>query len=83
MTLPDERYRAVIYAEKFLQELLDPKKTPRVPKEIRQRAYSILRHYPGKYYMDVAATKVPSVFQTRDEIDPVSMLIYDYEEKKK
>lgn len=32
-------------------DLLDPKKTPRVPKEVRQRAASCLRHYPSRYNM--------------------------------
>jgi hypothetical protein len=40
MTMPDERYRAVVHAEQFLKDLLDPRKTPRVPKNVRQRAYN-------------------------------------------
>lgn len=83
MTLPDERYRAVKWTEQFLQDLLDPKKTPRVPKAVRQRAYSCLRHYPGGYYLDVLATKCPSILETKNPIDDVTMLIYDYEAKKK
>ena len=82
MTLPDERYRAVINTEKFLQDLLDPKKTPRVPKDIRKQAYWCLRHYPSKYHMDIVGTTTPSVFESRDNLDDVSMLIYGYEEKK-
>ena len=82
MTLPDERYRAIKYTEQFLTDLLDPKKPPRVPKEIRQRAYSCLRHYPGGYYLDVLATKSPSILETPNPIDDVSMLIHDYEVKK-
>lgn len=82
MTMPDERYRAVVYTEQFLMELLDPRKTPRVPKDIRQRARSLLRHYPSQWDMDRAATKSPEVFETRNEIDALSELIYDYEGKK-
>jgi hypothetical protein len=82
MTLPDERYRAIKYTEQFLTDLLDPKKTPRVPKDIRQRAYSCLRHYPGGYYLDVLATRSPSILETPNPIDDVSMLIHDYEVKK-
>jgi hypothetical protein len=62
MTLPYERYRAVQYAREFLQDLLDPKKTPKVPREIRQRALSVLRHYPYKYDMENAAQEAPDVF---------------------
>jgi len=47
MTLPDERYRALLAAERFLVELLNPKATPRVPRHLRERAMHILRHYPG------------------------------------
>lgn len=83
MTLPYERYNAIKWTEKFLQELLDPKQTPRVPRAIRQRAYSLLRHYPGGYNLDVLATKCPSVLETPNPIDDLSMMIYDYEEKKK
>ena len=82
MTLPYERYNAVTRTEQFLKDLMDPKKTPRVPKEVREQAYYCLRHYPSKYNMDVAATRTPSVFETPNPIDDVSMLIYDYEAKK-
>jgi len=41
---------------------MDPKKTPRVPKEIRKEAYRCLKHYPGKYYMEQAAEQAPGVF---------------------
>lgn len=54
MTLPHERYRSVNQTREFLYELLDPKKTPRVPKAIRQQARHCLRHYPGAYDMERA-----------------------------
>lgn len=46
MTLPEERILAIHETRKFLQSLLDPKLTPRVPGPIRKRAYWLLRHYP-------------------------------------
>jgi hypothetical protein len=49
MTTPDERYKALKLAKSFLNDLIDPKKTPRVPKGIRKRAYWVLRHYPHEY----------------------------------
>ncbi len=52
MTLPDERYRAVLMAERLLKDLCDRSKTPRVPREIRDRARSVLRHYPGEWDME-------------------------------
>ena len=49
MTIPVERYRALRMADEFLTSLLDPKKTPRVPKDIRRQAAVVLRHYPTRY----------------------------------
>jgi len=46
MTLPYERTRSAQETEKFLYDLLDPKKTPKVPKAVRDRASACLRHYP-------------------------------------
>ena len=61
VTLPDERYRALVWAEKFLEDLMDPAKTPRVPKNIRAQARSVLRHYPGAYYIDQMARRSPDI----------------------
>jgi hypothetical protein len=61
MTLPDERYRAIKWAEQFLKDLMDSSKTPRVPKQIRQQARSILRHYPGEYYLEQLARARPDI----------------------
>ena len=83
MTLPCERYNAIKYTEKFLMDLCDPKKTPRVPKEVRDMARGCLRHYPGQYHLDLMATKCPDVIETRNPMDDLSMLIHDYEAKKK
>jgi len=65
MTLPDERYRAVAYTRDFLSDLLDPKKTPKVPRAIRQRAYRCLRHYPWDLYMEQTAEKVPEIWSKK------------------
>jgi hypothetical protein len=62
MTLPDERYRAVLAAESLLVDLCDPKKTPRVPRSVRVRAAQVLRHYPRRYELNCAAQLAPSVF---------------------
>ena len=61
VTLPDERYRALKWAESFMQDLLDPQKTPRVPKRIRAQARAVLRHYPGTYYIDQMARRSPEI----------------------
>lgn len=51
MTLPVERTNAVLNVERFLIDLRDPKKYPRVPKAVREEASRLLRHYPSKYNM--------------------------------
>lgn len=80
MTLPDERYRAVLQTEKFLQELLDPKKTPSVPKTIRDRARFCLRHFPTSYDMYQAVQHAPEVFQ--HEIEAVTRFFMTYNKEK-
>jgi len=78
MTLPDERYRAVVQTEKFLREILA---TPRVPKAIKDRARSCLRHYPSDWDMTRAAEGAPDVFQK--QMEAVTRLFKQYEEGKK
>ena len=81
MTLPDERYRAVNWARAFMYDLMDPKKTPGVPKTIREQARSVLRHYPSDWDMDRAAQAAPDVFQ--QQMEAVTRMFRQYEEKKK
>ena len=67
MTLPDERYRSILQARRLLEELCDPKLTPRVAAGIRDRARGALRHYPNDWDMKCAAEAAPTVFQERME----------------
>ena len=62
MTMPNERRWAVNTTRQFLLDLLNPKKTPRVPSAIRKEASRCLRHYPGQYYMEQAAEQAPNIF---------------------
>jgi hypothetical protein len=64
MTLPDERYRAVVQTQRFLLRLLT---TPRVPRAVKDEARSMLRHYPSDYDMNKAAQTSPDIFQERME----------------
>lgn len=66
MTIPIERTRAVNKAREFLYDLIDPKKTPRVPKAIREQALRILKHYPGNYYLDRSAETSPDIWEKED-----------------
>ena len=78
MTLPDERYRAVVRTQEFLVEILN---TPRVPKAIKEKARYCLRHYPSAWDMKRAAENCPDVFQER--MEPVTRLFKQYEQGKK
>jgi hypothetical protein len=49
----------------FLRSLLDTKKTPRVPRQIRLQAYALLKHFPSEYDMEKACKLMPEVFQVR------------------
>ena len=66
MTLPDERYRSVKWAEGFLKRLAGGHYA-RTPKAVRDEARSILRHYPSDYDMNRAAEAAPEVFQEQME----------------
>jgi len=78
MTLPDERYRAVVQTRRFLFDLCNPEHTPRVPKLIRDTARSMLRHYPDEYDMRKTAQTSPDIFQER--MEPVTKLFKQYEQ---
>jgi hypothetical protein len=80
MTLPDERYRALKWAEELMKDLLDPSKTPRVPKSVRAQARSVLRHYPGGHYIDEIARRAPDIIAK--EMEPVTKLFQKYEQGK-
>lgn len=81
MTMPDERFRAVITASNLLHDLLDPKKTPRIPKTIRERARGALRHYPSYWDLDRAGQAAPDIFQA--QIEDVKRMMMKYEQGKK
>lgn len=82
MTLPDERYRSVMWAKKFLEGIAHDKKAyPRISKQIRGEAYSILRHFPNEWDLDSAARRAPDVFQ--EKMESVTRLMAQYEQGKK
>ena len=77
MTLPDERYRAVVQTQRFLLRILT---TPRVPKAVKDEARSLLRHYPSEYDMSKTAQTSPDIFQER--MEDVTRMFKKYEEKQ-
>lgn len=66
MTQPQERARSIIRTEQLLKDLLDPKKTPRVPVDIRDRAKQCLRHYPCEVHVDQLAVLAPDMLWTEE-----------------
>jgi hypothetical protein len=80
MTLPDERYRAVMQTAEFLQALSFSSETKRVPLAVRQEARRLLRHYPNGWDMKHAAYQAPDVFQER--MEEVTRLFKQYEQSK-
>jgi hypothetical protein len=65
MTLPDERTRNVLQAGAFLKELTASKA---VPKEVRQEAYRLLRHYPTVSDIEAIAQREEELWQLTQSI---------------
>ena len=62
MTIPYERTRAILETRTFLQQLLDPAASPRVPRRVREAARSLLRHYPDYASIELAHKALPHLF---------------------
>lgn len=79
MTLPYQRTRAIERTREFLRDLLDPKKTPKVPRTIREQAYWCLRHYPWEFHMDQATKALPDVFGRiyNQDLEPLPYLPFE------
>jgi len=78
MTLPDERYRAVMQTAKFLQALSHSSELKRVPLAVRQQARSLLRHYPSEYDMKKVSQTSADIFAER--MEDVSRMFKKYEQ---
>jgi len=52
MSLPEEKFNSLRNSKNFLNELMDPKKTPKVPKHIRKRARACLKHWFFDFEID-------------------------------
>jgi len=75
MTLPDERYRAVQWAKKFLEEVAFT--TPRIPKAVREEARRVLRHYPSDWDLAQIEQYAPHVIQER--MEPLYRMVKEHE----
>ena len=52
MSLPFEQARALARARQFLLDLCVPGKIKRIPREVRQAARAVVRHYPCSWDLD-------------------------------
>lgn len=77
MTMPDERYRAVVKTQEFLLEILN---TSRIPKKIKEDAKWCLRHYPSAWDMKQAAENCPDLFAVK--MEPLYRMVKQYEQDK-
>lgn len=80
MTLPDERYRSLVQTKKFLIELMSSKEYPRLPKIVRQRAHSLLRHWPDDYHLELMCEEMPNHFAK--QMEPLYRMVKQYEQDK-
>ena len=75
MTTAEDRYRAIKQSRKMLEELCDPGKTPRVPSIVRDRARSILRHFPSDFDLDSLAENNPELLEKKSSTDKLLKII--------
>lgn len=59
-------------------DLIDSKKTPRIPSEVRKRALSVLRHYPLEYEMKRASELAPEIFSNPIFQEKVNMTFEEF-----
>lgn len=76
MTTPEERYRALKQSRKLLEDLCDPGKTPRVPSPVRDRARSILKHYPADFEIEKIADQCPEILDKSSFADKIKARNY-------
>lgn len=69
MTKANDRYRALKQGKKLLEELCDPGKTPRVPSAVRDKARSILKHYPNDLELDNITENSPALLEKQAQPD--------------
>lgn len=59
MTLPQEEVNSLNATRAFMYDLLNPAATPRVPREVRERARRVVKHFPFEVHV---RARYPDVF---------------------
>jgi len=80
VTLADERWRSLVETKKFLMTLLSPHATPKVPRVIRERARSLLRHWPDDYHLEKMTIDMPHDFIK--EMEPLYRMVKQREQER-
>ena len=80
MTLPDERYRAIVRTRQLLANLCNPQHTPRVPKNVRDEAGYCLHHFPSEFDLKEIEQLAPHVLEER--MEPLYRMIKQYDQEK-
>ena len=71
MTLQRERFRAISKTRYLLGALCDVKRTPGIPKPIRDEAAACLKHYPSPLDMDEAISGLRLAAQVFAAVEPI------------
>lgn len=71
MTLPNERFAAIAKARHLLGALCDPRRTPGVPKAIREEASKCLKHFPTPLDMEEAISGLRLAAEVFAAIEPI------------
>jgi len=71
MTLPNERFASIARTRQFLGALCDPKRTPGIPKPIRDEASRCLKHYPTPLDMEEAIAGLRLAAEVFAAIEPI------------
>jgi hypothetical protein len=71
MTLPSERFAAIARTRHLLGALIDPKRTPGVPKPIREDASRCLKHFPTALDMEEAMHGLTLAARVWAAIEPI------------
>lgn len=69
MTMPDEAHRAVVQTRRFLLDLLNPQKTPRVPTAVRLQARRLVKHYPFECEVAISGNGILKVAVSNQKKD--------------
>ena len=71
-TTPAERSRCIMKTADFLKRLVDPKETARVPKEVREEAEKLLKHFP--VWIDITLSNKHAPFLWGDLPRPTGLV---------